>query len=157
MAAGNDEADGGEFRIFLSGVGFQEDGVNVSFEMIDGDERLPKCEGENFAVREADEESAGEAGTLRDGDSVEIGEGDVGLVECFANDGNDFAEMFAGGKLGNDAAEFAVNVNLRGDDAREDAASTGDDGGGRFVAGGFDAQDQIFFRVQGASFHNTLS
>ena len=61
------------------------------------------------------------------------------MREGFANDGDDLAEVFAGGEFGDDAAVFAVDVDLGGDDAGEDVAAVGDDGGGGFVAGGFDA------------------
>ena len=41
MAAGDDEADGGKFGRAAGGmVGFEEDGVNVAFQVIDGDERF---------------------------------------------------------------------------------------------------------------------
>ena len=66
------------------------------------------------------------------------------LVERFAHDRNDLAEMLARGEFGDYAAVFAVDVDLRGDDAGEDAAAVGDDCGGGFVAGGFDAEDQFF-------------
>ena len=39
-------------------VGFEEDGVDVAFEVIDWDERLVECGGERFCVGDADEECA---------------------------------------------------------------------------------------------------
>ena len=100
-------------------------------------------QGESFAVGDADEERADEAGALSDGDGVEIGERDFRLLERFADDRDDLAEMFAGGELGDDAAVFAMDVDLRGDDAGENAAAVGDDGCGGFVAGRFDAENQF--------------
>jgi hypothetical protein len=152
VAAGDDEADGRHLRTARGEVCFKDYGVDVAFEVIYGDKRLAEREGENFAVGQADEEGACEAGTLGDGDGVEIGEGDFCLVERFADDWDDFAEMLARGELGNYAAVFAVDIDLRGDDAREDAAAVGDDCCGGFVAGGFDAEDQPFARVQCNSF-----
>ena len=63
----------------------------------------------------------------------------VGFREGFADYRDDLAEVFAGGEFGDDAAVLAVDVDLGGDDAGEDFAAVGDDGGGGFVAGGFDA------------------
>ena len=66
------------------------------------------------------------------------------LLQRFAHDRNDLAEMLAGGEFGHHAAVFAMNVDLRGDDARKNAAAAGDHGSGRFVARGFDAENQVF-------------
>jgi len=141
VAAGDDEADGGPLRMARGEMRFQDHCVNVAFEMIYSNERLLERQGENFAIGHADEERAGEAGALGDGDCVEIGERDVCLVERLAHDWDDFAEMLARGELGDYASVLAVDIDLRGDDAREDAAAAGDDRGGSFVAGRFDAED----------------
>ena len=50
----------------------QEDGVDVAFEVVDGDERLAEAEGQGFGVGDADEQRADEAGAFGDGDGVEI-------------------------------------------------------------------------------------
>jgi hypothetical protein len=78
-------------------VRFEDYGMNVAFEVIYCDERLVERKGENFAVGQADEQRACEAGALGDGDGVEVGESDFCLVERFANDGHDFAKMFTRG------------------------------------------------------------
>jgi len=148
VASGDDEANGGHLRMARGEVRFEDYGMNVAFEVIHGDERFAEREGENFAVGHADDEGAGEAGALGDGDGVDFSESDFCLVERFAHDWDDFAEMLARGQFGNNAAVFAVDVDLRGDDAGEDAAAVGDDSGGGFVTGGFDAEDQFFVRVQ---------
>ena len=97
VAARDDEADGGHLRMARGEVRFEDYGVNVAFEVIYRDERFVERQGENFAVGHADEERAGEAGALGDGDGVEIGERDFCLVERFAHDRHDFAEMLARG------------------------------------------------------------
>ena len=99
-------------------------------------------EGEGLGVGDADQQRSGEAGAGGDGDGVEIGEGDVGLSERGADDGNDGAEMLAAGQLGNDAAVAGVGGDLRGDDGGERARAALDDGRGGLVAGGFDAEDE---------------
>ena len=135
VAAGDDEADGGHVRMARGEVRFKDYGMDVAFKVIHGDEWLVERQGENFAVGHANEQRAGEAGALSDGDGVEVGECDFCLVERFANDEHDFAKMFARGELGNYAAVFAVDVDLRGNDIRKDTAAVRDDRGGGFVAG----------------------
>ena len=75
-------------------------------------------EGQGLGVGDADEQRAGEAGAGGDGDGVEIGEGDAGLGQRGADDGNDGAQVLAAGQLGHDAAVAGVGGDLRGDDAR---------------------------------------
>ena len=62
-----------------------------------------------------------------------------------ADDGDDGAEVLAGGELGDDAAVVGVDGDLRGDDVGEGFAAGADDGGGGLVAGAFDAEDQAGF------------
>ena len=76
---------------------FHQDGVDVAFEVVDGDEGFVEAVGEGFGVGDADEEGSGEAGACGYGYGVEVGEGDVWLVEGFADYGDDVAEVLAGG------------------------------------------------------------
>ena len=116
--------------------------MDVAFEVVDGDEGKIVGEGEGLGVGDADEQRPGEAGTGGDGDGVEIGEGDAGLGQRGADDGNDGAEMLAAGQLGNDAAVAGVGGDLRGDGGGKRARAALDDGRGGLVAGGFDAEDE---------------
>ncbi len=144
VAAGNDQADGGKFGAAIAGgAGFEKDGVDVAGEMVHGDERLAQREGESFSVSDADEQSADQAGTLGDGDGIEVLQSDAGLLDGFADDRDDLAEMFAGGEFRDDSAVFSVNFDLGRDDAGENAFAVGDDGGGGFVAGRFDPKNEF--------------
>lgn len=139
VAAGDDETNGWELGWAAGGaMGFEEYGVDVPCKVIDGDERFVQSGGESLCIGDADKECAGEAGALGDGDGVYVGELQIGLREGFADYGDDLAEVFAGGEFGDDAAVFLVDVDLRGDDVGKDVEAVGDDGGGGFVAGGFD-------------------
>ncbi len=51
---------------------FQQDGVDVAFEVVDGDERLAEGPGQGLGVADADEQGAGEAGAFGDGDGVQV-------------------------------------------------------------------------------------
>ena len=127
----------------VTGILVSGDGVDVAGKMVDGNERLAQREGESFAVGDADQQRADQAGALGDGDGGEILQGDSGLLDGFADDRNDLAEVFARGEFGDHAAVLAVNFDLGGDDAGKDAFAIGDDGGGGFVAGRFDPKDEF--------------
>ena len=114
----------------------------MAFEVIDGDEGDVLREGEGLGVGDADEQGTGEAGAGGDGDGVEVGEGDVGLGEGGADDGDDGAEMLAAGEFGDDSAVAGVGGDLGGDSRGESAGAALDDGSGGLVAGGFDGEDQ---------------
>ncbi len=98
---------------------FKQDGVDVALEVVDGDERLAECVGESLGVTDADEQRAGEAGAFGDGDGVELRHGDTGFAEGGIDDGDDGAEVFARGELGDDASVGGVDGDLRGDHVRE--------------------------------------
>ena len=74
VAARDDQGEGGLVVAGVEAIGgrslFEEDGVDVAFKMIDGDEREALGEGEGFGVGDADEECAGEAGAGGNGDGV---------------------------------------------------------------------------------------
>ena len=118
----------------------QQYGVDVAFEVVDGDERLAESPGQGFGVADADEQGTGEAGAFGDGDRVHVRHGDVGFAEGGIDDGDDGAEVLAGGEFGDDAAVRGVDGDLRGDDVGELAAAALDDGGGGLVAGALDAK-----------------
>ncbi len=65
-----------------------------------------------------------------------------GFAEGGVDDGDDGAEVLAGGELGDDAAVGGVDGDLRGDDVRELAAAALDHGGGGLVAGALDTQNE---------------
>ena len=123
VATGDDKRKQRELhRGFAAFARLHQNGVDVAFEMVDGDERLVEAEGEGFGVGDANEQCASEAWACGDSDGIEVGEGDwmsrrsAGAGHCFADDRDNVAEMFAGGKFGNHAAVVCVEGHLRGDD-----------------------------------------
>ena len=116
--------------------------MDVAFKVVDGDEGDVLREGQGLGVGDADEQSTGEARAGGNGDGVEIGEGDVGLGESGADDGDDGAEVLAAGEFGNDSAVASVGGDLGGDGRGEGAGAALYDGGGGLVAGGFDGEDK---------------
>jgi len=151
VAARNDEADGGKFRDDSGLVSLEKDRVDVSFEVIDGNERFAEGLRESFGISDSHQERTNETRALCHAHGVDVGEIEAGLGKCFADDWDDLAEVFARGKFRYDSAVFAMNIDLGSDDAGEDFAAVGDDGGGGFVARRFDAEDadaHIFMLAQ---------
>jgi len=89
--------------------GLHEDSVDVAFEVVHGDQREVCAEGQGLCEADADEESSGEAWAFGDGYGGEVGVGDAGALHGLADHGDDGAEVFARGELGDDAAVVAVN------------------------------------------------
>ena len=54
VAAGDDQANGGQLRLAARGVRFEKYGMDVAFEVIHGDQRFAERHRENFAVGDAD-------------------------------------------------------------------------------------------------------
>jgi len=90
--------------------------MDVAFKMVDGDERQPLREGKRLRVGNSHQQSPGQAGTGGDGDGVQIGEGDAGLGESFADDRDNGAQMLAAGQLRDHPAVARVRGDLRGHD-----------------------------------------
>src|SRR5690606_18859382 len=98
-------------------------------------------------------ERTGKARSLRDGYRVDglcrAGRRRAGatLGEGPFDNAADVANVLPGRELGHDPAPLPVDVDLRRDDAGEQPPGTCrvacffDDGGGRFIAGGLDAED----------------
>src|ERR1700747_2221605 len=108
VPARHDQADGRHLRMPLEEVGFENHRVNMTFEMIHCDERLAEREGENFAVGHTNEERTPYTWAWGDGHGVEVAERDLRLVESFAHDWHNFAEMLARGEFGHHAAVLAM-------------------------------------------------
>src|SRR5271155_1834914 len=118
----------------------QQDSVDVAFEVVDGDERLAQGVGEGFGVGDAYEQSAGQSGAFGYCDGVEVLEGDACLGDSSTDDGDDIAQVFAGGQFRDDSAVGCVRGNLRGDYVGQGLGPAADNGGCGFVAGAFYTQ-----------------
>ena len=152
MAAADDQREHGE-----GGLGIHDGGVDVAFQMIDGDEGKPVGEGESLGVGDADQERADETGTFGDGDGIKIFEISARAFERGADGGHNGAEVFAGGEFRHDAAIGAMRGELGGDGGGENLSASGDDGGGRFIAGAFDTEDPLQIAILAACSSQTLT
>ena len=115
----------------------------MGLDVVNGQQRFSPGEAIGLGGGGADQEAADEAGAVGDGDAIELGGGvvDVRKVESFLDDGGERFKVGPGGDFRDHAAEFGVEVDLRGDDVRADLAAIFHNGGGGFIAGGFDAED----------------
>ena len=135
----------------------QQNRVNVTFEMVDGDERLAQGEGQRFGVGNPHQQCARQAWALGHGDGIQIGEADAGFVQRRANHRNDVAQMFARGEFRNHAAIGRMDGDLRGHNAREDAPPALHHRGRGLVAGAFDGENQPAGRGEAPSAQKQLA
>ncbi len=151
VSAGNDEGQRGVAGILRVAVVVEdvlllalveEDGVNVAFKMVDGDERKILREGQRLGIGDADEQRAGETWAGGDSDGVKVAEADLRLLNRCTHDRNDGAEMLATGEFRDDSAVARVSGDLRCDDGRKRAGTALDDSSSGLVAGRLDGEDE---------------
>src|SRR5579863_1816219 len=145
MPTRNDQANGWQLRFASLLMGFQKCGANVSFQMIDRNERPVQRMSERFSVSNPDQKRTNQARAAGYADGVQILEAQAGLLHRFADHRNNFPQVFPRCQLGYDSAILAVNIDLRSHDAREDVATVGNHRGGGFVARRLYAQDSYRF------------
>ena len=142
VAAGDDEGEHGKLQFVVALLALlQQHGVNVAFEVVDGDQRLVEGEGESFGVADADQQGSGESGALRDGDGVDGVVRVPSLGQRLAHDGHDGAQMLPRGQFRHDTAVGLVGGDLRGDNIRDQLLARAHHGRRGLVAGTFDAED----------------
>ena len=95
-------------------------GVEVPFEVVDGDQRDVERQGQRLGRGQADDQGADQAGPGRDGDRPEVGQADPGPSEGLVDHRQELADMGPRGDLGDHAPEPLVQVDLRRDHARTD-------------------------------------
>jgi hypothetical protein len=130
VAAAYDQSDGGQRNRRM----FEQNRVNVSFDMMDRDQGDLAGEAEGLGVCDTDKERTDKAGAGGDRDGRKTAKRNARLLQSLVNNRADSAQVFARGELGNDPAILCVNVELGSDDARANAATIFDNGGGGFVA-----------------------
>lgn len=107
---------------------------------------IRKC----FGRGGADEKGGDEAGTVSNGNGVDIVRGEVRCGKSFLQDRGEIFFVFARGKIGHDAAKGCVEGDLRRNGIGENMYSivfiARDNGCRRFVAGCFDSQNAYRLR-----------
>jgi hypothetical protein len=108
--------------------------------VIDACQRFRPGRGQAFPHADAHEQTTGQARSSRDRDQVEIRRLGACAVHSQLNELGQPLEMVSRGQLGDDAAELLVQVDLRVDDIRQDAAAVLYDCNRRLVAAGLNAE-----------------
>ena len=79
---------------------------------------------------------------MGDGDGIDLVSAEAGFLNGLDQRAIKPLDVCPGGDLGDDAAVFPMEVNLRGDDVAVHLMTVFDQGGGGFVTRGFNAQNQ---------------
>ena len=141
VAARNDEADGGKFRDDSGWVSLEKDRVDVALEVIDGNERFAQGLRESFGISDSHQERTNETRALCHAHGVDVGETEAGLGQCFADDWDDLAQVFARGELRNYSAIRHVDRDLRRNGVGEHLLAVAHYGGRSFIARALDSKD----------------
>jgi hypothetical protein len=91
---------------------FKKHCVNVTFQMIDGDEGLVKLGGQNLAVGYSYQKRTYEPGPLSHADGIDVSKIEGCLEKGLTNDWNDLPQVLPRGQFGDDTAILAVNIEL---------------------------------------------
>jgi hypothetical protein len=136
-------ADQERHRRLGKGTVFQLIHADVRGEVVDPVQRLAERVRVRLGRRDAHQERAREPGPGRDGDPVQVGGGDTGLIQGPLDGRHHRLQMRPGGDFGDDAAEARVLVDAGGDRVGEERGAA-DDADAGLVAGGLDTEDEGF-------------
>src|SRR5436190_3555541 len=139
--------DQGECGIFDWRI-FERDGIDMSLDVVDADERDVERPCKRLGITNAYKQRADQSGPLSNGERLDVLQLDGRFCERLLDNGLDLFEVFTRGKLGHHAAPRAMQIDLRGDNRRNDLASVTHDGGRGLVARAFDSQDQHTTSIQ---------
>src|ERR1700690_671798 len=105
VAARDHQRQQGKFQLLVSLLPFfQQDGVNVAFQVIHRDERLVEREGQSLGVADPDQQSSGEARPLSNRKSIDRVKGLTSVGQGFANPRHDSAQVLTRSQFRNYSA-----------------------------------------------------
>jgi hypothetical protein len=78
---------------------------------------------------------------LRYANSVKVREIQPRLRKCLTDNRDDLTKVFARSEFGDNSTIFAVNIDLGGNDTRQNLSAIGNDGSSGFIARRFDAKN----------------
>jgi putative nucleotidyltransferase with HDIG domain len=142
VTAGNDQRQRSRIAILDRLPLCQQNSVNVTLEMVDGNQWLAQRESQRFGVGHAYQECARQAWAFGHRDTVQVREADPGFFQCGADHRNDIAQMFAGGELRNYPTVGRMDGDLRGHNARQYPAPALHHCGRCLITGAFDGKNQ---------------
>jgi hypothetical protein len=111
----------------------EEYGRHMPFQMVHSDEGNRPGIGNRLCRGKADEKGPHQPGTARDSDALDVLHSHTGIIEGLQDNGADCFNMLPRGHLRNNAAIFAVNLDLRGDHVGEENPSVPDNSRGCLI------------------------
>ena len=120
---------------------FQEDGAEMSLQMVDSTERDVQGKGERLGGREAHEERSDQAGPTSDSKAFQITPPQAGVIHGFAQDGNDLLQVIPACQFGHNAPIGAVGFDLRVNYVGDNVPAVTQDRDSTIVTGTFNAKD----------------
>ena len=136
VAAGDNQAQVGKRRRGR----FDEDRVDMAFQMVDPDQRTSQPQRKGFGKAQTHQQRADQPRSVGDGDSVEVAGRQAGFLQGLTHDRDDSSLMIARGQLGHHAPIAQVRSLLGGDYVGTQFALD-DHGRGRVVARCFDPEN----------------
>ncbi len=140
VSAGNHQRQQRQNLCRIGSLRSEKDTVDVRLDVIDADQRLAERPGQPLGRRKADQQRAGQAGAVGDRDRIDLRPAEMRTRQRLADHAGQLLDMAAGGDLRHDSAVGLVQRHLAEDDRSQHLATAADDGGGRLVAGGLDAE-----------------
>ena len=139
MAAAGEQAEKGR----LERDRLEVERGHVPEQVVNRNQRQTPRPGDRFGGGDANEQRPDQARSLRDGDAVQLLEGQLRLFHCASHDRRDQLQVPARGDFRHNAAKAGVQLGLRRDDIRPQAAAGVDQRRRSLVAGGLDRQDHV--------------
>lgn len=133
VASGDDEGE-----VWRDGFLGDERRKEVALHVVNGVEWFTGGEGQSFGVGQSDKEGGGQAGPACGGEGGDLVQAHGGCFESLLNEGADALGMIPASDFRDDSSEFAMNLDLGGDEGGEEvglAISALDEGDGGFVTG----------------------
>ena len=114
----------------------------MCLHMVDRDQRFVPGKAKTLGGADAHQQAADQPRRMGDGNGLQIGAADGGAIQGFGHHGVERLDVRPGGNFRHHAAVFGVQIDLRGNHAGMHPAAVLDDGRRRFIASGFDAENQ---------------
>ena len=142
VSAGNHQGQHRESHFMISLLPlFEQDGMDVAFQMVDRDQRLLQGKGESFCVTDPHQQSSGETGTLSYGDRIDRIVGMAGFGERLANHWHNRPQMFARSQFGDDSSIRLMSRDLGCDHVGDQLLARAHHGGRGFITGAFNPRE----------------
>ena len=142
MAAADDKCHSRQFHRLSALPRFQHYGVNVSFDMVHGNQRNPARERDRFGVSQSPQQRTRQTGSARRRNRVKIAPSELRERERLPDHRHDGAKVFARSQFRDHAAIFRMDGKLTRHHRRKNAVAILHNRRRRFVTGAFDRQYQ---------------